>query len=62
MINMLESYLFIPANKMSMIQKSQTFENLDYRILDLEDSIAGDDLETALNNLKEDKMQNTDWV
>lgn len=62
MINMFESYLFIPANKKKFIDKSLKLEDLDHRIFDLEDSVAEKDMEIAIDNLKSIVILKSDWV
>lgn len=59
---MFESYMFIPAHKKKFIDKSLQLENLDYRIFDLEDSVAEEDLEIALENLSATEILQSDWI
>lgn len=54
--------MFIPSNKKKFIDKSLQLEKLDYRIFDLEDSVAEKDIEIAIENLKQIKILKTDWI
>ncbi|MCK9217048.1 MAG: aldolase/citrate lyase family protein [Firmicutes bacterium] len=59
---MIESYMFIPANKKKYIIKSETLADLKNRIFDLEDSIMQKEFEKSLAIISEFNIMETDWI
>lgn len=59
---MFKNYFFVPANKEKFLVKSNTLDNIDHRIFDLEDSILSSELENAFKLLTKINIKNTDWI
>src|SRR5690625_2251762 len=60
-MNLIKSYLFVPANNPRFLKKSLALDGLDYRVLDLEDSISASDIDQAINLVQRHSVQETDW-
>jgi len=56
------NFMFIPANNIKYIKKSETLANLDNRIFDLEDSILESEFDKAISNISDIKIRDTDWI
>lgn len=58
---MFKSYFFIPSNNQRFIEKVTTLK-ADYFVFDLEDSVSFDEIEEALSNLKNLKVEKNYFV
>lgn len=62
MKRLVKTYFFVPASNRRFIQKSEELKEIDHRVFDLEDSIAGNELEGAVEKLEEIEISENDWI
>lgn len=62
MNSLINSYFFVPANQPRFLEKSLGLVQIEYRILDFEDSISPKEIEKATRIIRHHKIKKTDWA